>query len=140
MAINGNEYAWEDVQVVMEGKPQPLEGVTEIEYTTKKEHSNIYGKGDSPVAMGRGKKEFSGKIVLLQSEFESLQRSLPGGKDITDKLPFTITCAYAPEGGVETTDQLQYCRVTEVKKGMKTGDGNQMIELPLVIGKINYNI
>src|SRR5688572_27229923 len=100
--INGNEYAWEDLQIVMEGKAQPLEGVTEIEYTTKKEHTNIYGKGDKPVAMGRGKKEPGGKIVLLQSEFEALQQSLPAGKDATDRKPFTITVAYAPEGGVET--------------------------------------
>lgn len=138
--INGNEYAWEDLQIVMEGKAQPLQGVAEIEYTTKKEHSNIYGKGDDPVAMGRGKREYSGKIVLLQSEFEALQRSMPGGSDVTKKVPFAITVAYAPEGGVETTDELLYCRINEVKKGMKTGDGNQLIELPLTIGKINYNI
>jgi hypothetical protein len=138
--INGNEYAWEDLQVVMEGKAQPLNGVVEIEYTTKKEHSNIYGKGDKPVAMGRGKREYSGKIVLLQSEFEAIQRSLPGGSDVTQKLPFSITVAYAPAGGEETTDQLTYCRINEVKKGMKTGDGNQLIELPLTIGNILYNI
>lgn len=138
--INGNEYAWEDLQVVIEGKAQPLEGISEIEYVTKKEHSNIYGRGDKPVAMGRGKKEYSGKIKLLQSELEAMQRTLAKGKDITDMNGVSVSVSYAPAGGVITTDVLKYVRFGEVKKGMKTGDGNMEVEIPLVIGEIIYNV
>lgn len=138
--INGNEYSWEDLQIIIEGKSSPIEGVTGIEYTTSKDHQNIYGRGDEPVAMGRGKKEFEGKITLLQSEFEALQQGLPKGKDVTDLKAFGITVAYAPEAGVATVDQLNYVRIKKFKKGMVTGDGNQTIECELAIGKIIYNV
>lgn len=138
--INGNEYAWEDIQVTSDFSNTPLEAIEEIEYTTQKEHLNVYGRGDKPVAAGRGKKDFSGKIVLLQSELEAWQRQLPRGKDITDLRGFGVNVSYAPEGGEETTDRLVFCRATEVKKGMKTGDGNMLVEIPLVIGRILYNV
>jgi len=127
--INGNEYAWEDLQVIIEGKSSPIEGITAIEYETSKDHSNIYGRGDEPVAMGRGKKEFSGKMVLLQSEFEAMQQGLPKGKDVTDLAAFGITVAYAPAGGIAVVDQLNYVRIKKFKKGLATGDG-----------KIIYNV
>jgi|SRR3990172_9906038 len=139
--INGNEYAWEDMQIVVEGKALPLEGVVEINYEAEKDHTNIHGRGAKPVAMGRGKEDFSGcNLVLLQNEFEAMQRSMPAGKNVTHRAPFTITVAYAPEGGVETVDQLTYVRIKKFKKGMKTGDGNQTINLELVVGDILYNI
>ncbi len=138
--INGNEYSWEDVKVIIPGNPIPVQGIVEINYNTKKEHKNIYGKGDEPVAMGRGKKEFSGDITLLQSELEGLQSTLPPGKDITNLPAGIITMAYAPEGGKATVDQLLFVRFTEIPKGMKTGDANMEIKIPIAIGKILYNV
>jgi len=118
----------------------PIEGAAEIEYNTKREHVNVYARGSKPVAMGRGKTEFSGKLTLLQSEVESLQKSLPAGKNLTDMAPFNITVAFAPEGGVIVVDQLIKCRFMEVPKGMKTGDTHKEIEMPLAIGDIQYNV
>jgi hypothetical protein len=135
--INGVEYAWEDIQIVIEGKLQPIRGIKAIEYTRKRNHTNIYGAGSKPVAVGRGQVEDSGSITLLQSEVEAMQRSWGG--DITRKV-FGVTVAYAPEGGQEVTDQLLLCRITELKKGMKQGDGNMEVELPLIIGDIKYGI
>lgn len=137
--INGAEYSWEDIQVILPGKALPVDGVTGIEYTVKKEHTNIYGRGDKPIATGRGKKEYSGSLSILQSELEALQASLAAGKDITDMAPFQITVAYAPEGGVIKTDILKSVRFGEVKKGMKSGDPNMEIQIPLIIGDIVFN-
>lgn len=138
--INQNEYAWEDIQIVLPGKPLPIEGVVAVEYTEKKEHMNIYGRGSKPIRMGRGKTEYEGSITLLQSEIEALQQSLPAGKSLTQMVPFTITVAYAPEGGVSVVDQLLFCRIKEVKKGIKQGDGNMEVALSLAIGDIKYNV
>lgn len=138
--INGNEYAWEDIAVILPGSAAPQDGVTAIEYETKKDHTNIYARGDKPVAMGRGKKEYNGSCTLLQSTVEALQVGLIPGKDLTNIAPFTITVAYAPEGGVATVDQLLFARVSSYKKGMKTGDGNMTIDCTLVIGDIKYNV
>lgn len=138
--INGNEYAWEDVQVVTPGKTIPNDGVVAIEYTTKKDHTNIYARGDKPIKMGRGKREYSGMITLLQSAVEELQMGLAPGKDLTDIAAFSIPVGYAPEGGVATIDHLLFVRISEFKKGMKTGDGNMTVDCTLVPGDIKYNI
>lgn len=138
--VNGFEYSWEDVQVVIEGESTPQEGVTEIKYTTEKEHFEIHGRGEDPVKLGRGLKKYSGSVTVLQSLFEALQANVPRGRDITNLRPFNITVSYAPEAGAATTDQLTFCRIKKFEKGMKTEDGNMTIELELAIGKIFYNI
>lgn len=140
MPINGTEYAWEDFEITLEGETKPLEGVVELNYEKSKDHTNIWARGADPVATGRGKNDYNGNIVLLQSEFERWNNSLGSGKDVTDLTGFGITGAYAPEGGVSSTDQLTFCRVQSFKKGMKTGDGNQTIDCKLIIGKIKYNV
>lgn len=138
--INGNEYAYEDIAVILPGSATPVDGVAAIEYETKKDHTNIYARGDKPVAMGRGKKEFAGSMTLLQSTVEAMQAGLPVGKDLTDITAFTVTVAYAPEAGVATVDQLLYVRISAYKKGMKTGDGNMTVDCTLAIGDIKYNV
>lgn len=136
--INGFEYSWEDISATLAGKL--LVGFVAVKYKSSKEHKNIYGRGSEPVAMGRGKKDYNGSVTINQSEFEALQAKLPKGKDLTDLAPFTVTVAYAPEGGAITTDELTFCRIGDFEKGMKQGDANMEIELPLIIGKINYNV
>jgi hypothetical protein len=136
--INGFEYSWEDISISL--LKRLITGFTAIEYAASKEHMNIHGRGANPVAMGRGRKTYQGSITMLQSEVEAIQAGLPKGKDLTDLAPFKVIVAYAPEGGAITTDELLYCRFTNLPKGMNEGDGNMMVALPLVIGNINYNV
>ncbi len=138
--INGNEYAWEDVQVILPGSVIPRDGVVSIDYEYEKDHTNIKGRGAKAVAMGRGSETPSANMTVLQSLFEEMQAGLPPGKNPTHIAPFTITVAYAPEGGVATVDQLVFVRIRKFKKGMKTGDGNMTIEMELLPGDINYNV
>lgn len=138
--INGQEYASEDIKIIMPGKPLPEEGVVAIEYTVKKDHKEIYGLGANPVALGRGKKEREGSVTVLQSVIEGMQSKVAPGKDLTDLAPFPITVAYAPAGGIATVDQLMYCRIKEVPKGMKSGDDHMEVKLMLAIGDIKYNV
>lgn len=134
--INGNEYAFEDVTGIWFGRP--IIGIQGVEYTSKKEHVNIKGWRNKPVAKGRGGEDFEGRLTILQSEFEALQRQIPGSK--ATQLDFDLVVSYAPMGGVPTTDILKSCRITEVKKGIKTDDKNMVVELPLVIFDIDYNV
>jgi len=138
--INGTEYGWVDVKVILPGKSVPVDGITAIRYKVKREKKNIRGRGSRPVARGRGMKDYEGGITLLQSEVEALQRSVGPGKDLTDIAPFTITVAYAMEGGPITTDHLVFTEFTEYEKGLKEGDFNMEIELPLMIGDIEYDV
>lgn len=131
--INGNEYAFEDLSVVILGRP--ILAFKEVEYGASKEHGNINGRGNVPVAMTRGKKEAKpGKLTIAQSEFEALVRATPAGKDPTDWSPFEMIVAYAPEGGVITTDIVPYCRVNEYTKKFSQDDQSMWIELTLTTG------
>jgi len=137
--INGNEYAFEDMQVVINGIS--LEGFVDVRYGATKEHSNVHGRGNKPVSMARGKKDAKpGKLTILQSEFEALQKATPPGMDPTDWVPFIMTVSYAPAGGVPVTDVVPFCRVTDWEKGMSTEDGNMTIELALTTGIPKLNV
>lgn len=138
--INGNEYASEDLQIIIPGKATPITGITDIKYKFKKEHTNIKTLSSKTTALGRGMEDTEGSITLLQSEVEGWLATLPKGKNLCHATPFTITVAYAPAGGVATVDQLLYCRIAEFEKAMKAGDGHMEITLPLVIGDIAYNV
>lgn len=137
--INGNEYAWEDIDIVVEGKAVPLQGVTGIKYTSTKEHTNIHGRGSEPVAMGRGKADYSGELTILQSELEAMQEALPGNVPLTQRAPFNITVTYAPADGQTKTDQLIGCRITEQDKGITNDETHMVATLPLTILRVEYN-
>lgn len=138
--INGNEYSWEDIKIIIPGSSKPVEGAVEISYEEEKEHKNIYGRGDKPVAMGRGSVKYTAKLVLLQSDVEAMIATLPKGKSLTQLPPFLVTVGYAPDGGVATIDHLEYCRILKFDKGMKQGDPNKEITLDLLPGNIKYNV
>lgn len=137
--IRGQEYAWEDIQVVITGKVTPIVGITSIEYGTDKELDYVRGKGNDPLGLKRGNKSYPVSMTLLQSEFEALQASIPPGKDLTD-LVMTATVAYAPAGGKVTTDQLLNIGFNKFSKPFKSGDGNMEIALTGMAVKINYNV
>jgi hypothetical protein len=131
--INGVEYTYEDIQVEIFGRV--LEGVEAVKYGATKNHYNIHGRGNKPVAMGKGKKDSTpGSLTIHQSEFEALQAATPRGKDPTDWAPFDITVAYAPEGGEITVDVVPNCRVSRWEKGMTTEEGHMTIDLELATG------
>ncbi|MGB0522382.1 MAG: hypothetical protein ACPGJS_05450 [Flammeovirgaceae bacterium] len=143
--INGREYAWEDIEVVVNGTL--VVGVQAISYTSRKSHENIYGRGAKPIAMVRGKEEFEGSITLLQTEVERIQRSLPRGRNITHASPFNITVAYNPNPDDTPDAQLPIvvdtligCRFNEVGKSHGTEEMNMTIELAMTVFDIEYNV
>ncbi len=138
--INGNEYASEDVKIILPGKPIPEEGVVAIEYDVMRDHKEIYGMGKDPVRLGRGKKERKAAVTVLQSVLEGMQAILLPGQDLTDLPPFPITVAYAPAGGLLTVDHLLFVRVKSYTKQMKSGDDHMEIKMELAVGDIKYNV
>lgn len=140
--INGQEYSWQSVNFFFLGRP--VAGVLEVSYTTKRDKKNIMATGSKPIARARGAKSYEGKIKVLQSELQALQRAannLKPGADLTDIGMFDIQVCYVPDPltGAIITDVLKDCEFTEVTKGMKVGDLNMEVELPLIIGDIQYN-
>lgn len=133
--INGNEYAWEDLQVVVEGNAFPLNGVINIRYKATKVHVNIKGRGNKPVSMGRGPEDYEGSLTILQSELEAMQDTL-GMDSLVTRKPFQISVSYAPLVGPKRTDLLMGCRILEVERALGTEDTHMEVELPLAIFRI----
>lgn len=140
MAINGVEYAWEDIKVVHNQTSVPLEGIKGVNYTASQNKSLSYGRGSEPQSVQRGNKSYSGSLRLKQSAVEAWQNSLPIGQDLTDLRNIIVTVAYAPAGGTATTDQWVNAEITEIPKGMGQGDPEMEVELPFIMPKILYNL
>jgi len=136
--INGNEYAFEDIRLNYLGRE--IIGFQGVDYETSKEHFNIKGRGNVNVAKGRGGKDHTATLTLLQSEIEAIQAQLPAGSDLTDISGFDVIVCYAPTGGTPTTDVLKDCRIPKIKKGFKMADQSMVVELPLLPFKILYNV
>ena len=127
--FSSKQYAWSDLSISIGGRI--LEGITEVEYTVKQEKDTLRGRGNKPHKITRGNKSYEGKITIWQSELESMIQDAPG-KDILN-LNFDVIVSYVPEdGGQSVTDVLSGCEFTETKKGMKQGDKNMQIELPIM--------
>lgn len=134
MIVNGNEYAYGQVNVVLPGRTVPVEGVTEISYGMKQDKKGIYARGFKPHAIGKGNKEVTGNVKILQSEFEAMQLGIGGVfVNLLDLAGAIITVSYGDTGDVRiVTDQIIGAQFTDWKKGMKSGDTNMEIELPFV--------
>lgn len=140
MAFRSEEFAWVDINVVMQGRI--VTGLTGISYKETQLKTNIYAKGNKPYARTRGNIEYEGSIKLLQSELEALQRGAGIGRSINQIPPFDVTVSYAAEdgSGAVVTDTLKAVEFTEVEKGMDQNDPFMEIELPIIIGDIQYNV
>jgi len=127
--FDSKQYAWCDISIAFGGRI--LIGVTEVEYTEKREKSLLYGRGCNPHGVAAGNRSYEGKMSLWQSELEAMTRDAPS-KDILG-LSFDLVVSYVPlDGGQIVTDILRHVEFTEVKKGMKQGDKNMIVELPII--------
>ena len=127
--FNSKQYAWCNISIAFGGRI--LIGVTEVEYTEKREKSLLYGRGCKPHGVVAGNYSYEGKMSLWQSELEAMTRDAPS-KDILE-LSFDLVVSYVPlDGGQIVTDILRHVEFTEVKKGMKQGDKNMIVELPII--------
>ncbi len=139
--VKGQEYSWVDVEITIEGKSEPLLGVTGIAYGVKRQAENVMGKGSEPIAQWVGSKQPEGcYITMLQSEYEALQKVIPKGFDVTDLPAFNITVSYAPEFGPRVTDRLIDCRILGNPKETGTDKKAMEIKMDLLVRKILYAV
>lgn len=135
--FNSKQYAWCELSIAFAGRI--LIGVTELEYTEKREKDLLYGRGCKPHGIVSGNHSFEGKVSLWQSELEAMTRDAPNN-DILG-LSFDLVASYVPlDGGQIVTDILKHVEFTEVKKGMKQGDKNMIIELPILFTDVKRQV
>lgn len=136
---NTREYSGKDVKIGFLGREV---SAIRIAYTATQAKTNMYvlGKKD-PYAKTVGRKEYEGELVLPQSEFEALQRSLPAGSDVLDIAPFDISILYVDEiTNVIVTDVLRNVEFTEYSKEMAQDTEMMEVTMPLSIGKVILNV
>lgn len=133
--FSSKQYSWCDISIVYGGRI--IEGITEVEYTEEKEKDFLYGRGCKPHAILGGNRAYKGKTTIWQSELEAMIRDAKNNDVLS--LEFDITITYLPkDGGQIVTDILKGVQFTEVKKGMKQGDKNMLVEMPIMFLNVKY--
>lgn len=123
MAINGRQYDWEDMHIVLPGGEAV--GITEIKYEDGQTIEARYGRGATPRGYGRGNYEATGSMVLDRDEWERLKRAITQSGGIYDHQPFTIVVAYANNEMGTVVDTLKSCKITKFSgAGGSQGDTN----------------
>lgn len=138
--INGKEYAWADIKIVMWGRP--VVGATGIEYKLGKEKTPLYAAGRYAKSIQHGKRAASGTLTVLQSEIIAMNRAAKakGYKDILD-VEAEILVSYIPEDSMAISiDRVVCVSFSELPAGMKSGDMNSEHALPFVALDIDYDI
>lgn len=126
MSVNGRNYDWEDMHIVLPSGEAV--GITEIKYTDGQSIEARYGRGAVPRGWGRGNYEASGSMVLDRDEWEHLKAALvasSSAKDIFGHRPFPIIVSYANDDMGTIVDMLKDCKITKFDGGgASQGDAN----------------
>jgi hypothetical protein len=142
MIINGRQYEWADISLILGGRL--VTGARGISYKESQEKELLYGKGNRPMSIQKGNKKYEGSVTLLQSEVETLKelgRSIVGRASILDlNLNAVVRYGDPSKGDVMLTDQLFNIQFTEVEKSMKQGDKNMEVTLPFICTDIKYGV
>jgi len=138
MTFNSEEYGFNDITVVMLGRP--VITLRRVRYKVMQQKDNIYGKGKLPIARGRGQVTFEGNISLLHSDLRALLTSVGGGDNVLAIKPFDIIINYGPAVGLQSTDILKYVEFTEQEIDVKQGDMFTEVDMPIIIGDIQFNV
>ena len=137
--INQVEYAWENLTIAAMGRV--FERITEIEYDVEVDKKNIYGRGSKSKGVQPGREKPSGSISIGQSEMEAMirvaQATNPSAK-LTD-IVFDVQIHYLLGTDI-VKDRIYQATFTKQPKGMKEGDGEMTVKLPIMCTDIMYNV
>jgi len=133
--INGVNYSWANVKLVLFGVP--VVGITQIEYKRKQKKENNYGMGVEPISRGYGNKEYEGKIVLYREEWNAIIAAAPS-RDPLDIPFFDIQVTFSGARVTASQDTLRACEFLEDPFTVGQGDTKIMVEIPLIIGMIDH--
>lgn len=137
MAINGNLYDWESVEIQLPGGVAV--GVEEISYSDERPVEPRYGKGSTPRGFGRKNYKASGSLTLDKDEFERLRTALGGS--VYNTAPFPLVVSYANDDQAAVTDTLPDVMITKQDTSAKQEDENagQMKFDVVILSPIKWN-
>lgn len=134
----GVNYSWANAQIILFGLP--LTGITKIEFKAKQNKENNYGVGVDPIGRGYANKEYDGTISVYSEEFFQWVTAVSTG-DIMDIPWFDFPMVLTPINGRAIIPRKAVVRAAEFLESPFTvsqGDAKIMIDIPLIIGKIDW--
>lgn len=120
MAINGNLYDWESVEIQLPNGT--VIGIESISYNDERPITPRHGKGSTPRGYGRGNYKASGSMELDLDEAERLRKALGGS--VYGGKPFVIIISYGTDDQPTVTDTLPDVKIVKKDSGAKQGDEN----------------
>lgn len=139
MAVNGKQYAFQDIRVILLGRE--IEGLRGIKYKIERSKEALHGRGRKTLSIQAGEETVTGELTLLQSELtamvEAVKASNPSLK-ITD-VAFDIVVTYG-EGTEATTDTIVSAEFTDYEKSLQSGDKYMEITMPFLAVDVLENI
>lgn len=127
--MNTREYEWSDIQVLLAGRN--VIGLRGVEYGSKQEKEVLHAKGNLGHSIQRGNIDYEGKVILTQSEYQTL-KDAAGGNILDIRFDMVVMYGNPSKGDVITTDILEGCEFTEDKTAWKQGDKFQEKSLPFI--------
>ncbi len=133
--LNLKNYDFNEVQVSFLGNNFVV-GVKSIEYSEKQEKSLIYGAGSLPIGIGKGVKDYSGKLGIHLSEVNKMKQAaaVAGAVDIP---AFDITITYADGAEPFEIIKLNGCQFTEESVSVSSGDTEILVDMPIIFLSIS---
>lgn len=132
--INGREYEWADISLILGGVP--IIGFRVINYKRAREKEAMFAKGRKAHSIQSGNELVTGNITFTQSQLEALEMAT-GGNVLEAK--FDIVVSYGAElnvtsvtSAVTSTDIIIGAEFTEYEKGMSQGDKFMEIPMPFL--------
>lgn len=132
--INGREYEWADISVIVGGVP--IIGFRAINYKMTREKEAMYAKGRKAHSIQSGNDAVTGSITFTQSQLEALELAV-GGNMLDAKVDIVV--AYGAELNVASvaasaisTEVITGVEFTEYEKGMSQGDKFMEIPMPFL--------
>jgi hypothetical protein len=120
MAINGNLFDWESIEVML---PSGISvGITEINYSDERGVEARYGKGSIPRGYGRKNYKAKGSMSLDKDEALRLRAALGG--TVYNNTPFPIVVSYANDDQTPQIDVLPDVMITTQDTSAKQDDDN----------------
>jgi hypothetical protein len=132
--INGINYSWSNISVILFGKP--VVGILSVEYKRKQKKENNYGAGSEPVSRGYGMKEYEGSIELYTDTWKAIIAAAPNRNPL-DISAFDISVTFSGDKVITTRDVLRAVEFLEDPLESKTGDTKLTVKIPLIIGAIS---
>ena len=137
--FNSAEYSWIDMTVTAMGRT--FERILEVEYDVEVDKKYVYGRGGKVRGVQGGNEKPAASVTLGQSEVEAMireaQKTNPNAK-LTD-IVFDVQIHYLK--GVDLVkDRLIGCEFTKQPKGLKQGDSDMEIKLPIMFLDVQYNV